>query len=356
MSVELRNFIVEHFNRDELLTFCADYFRDFYEDNEGNPITKAALARDLIEHCQHRSLIDALKANLQKERPEPFERKFGRTIISVVQPQPRNPQQIFLSYSIHDLRFAQRFAADLRAEGVPVWAAFDSIRPGESWTNAIDRGLSESGIFVVLLTPHSVSSQWVKTEVQFAIQEQQSGEGRLVPLMIQTCNVRQLSALLTTLQHIDFANGYEQGLAQTFQVLGLPVAASRIWNAIAQREAEERKQREQQENERAKEAEAQRLDEERKKQDKLEAKRLHEATLRQAEEERKQREQLEMQKAQEAEARRVAEERNQQEEQEVKRLREDAALRQNEKEISKNNKMRSNQSIKNKKRKRKDSI
>jgi hypothetical protein len=51
MTAELREFIVEHFSRDELLTFCADYFRDFYLDNEGSPISKTALARDLVEHC-----------------------------------------------------------------------------------------------------------------------------------------------------------------------------------------------------------------------------------------------------------------------------------------------------------------
>ena len=52
----------------------------------------------------------------------------------------------------------------------------DSIQPGEQWVSAIDRGLKESGLFVVVLSPDAVRSKWVKSETQWALQTQQRGE------------------------------------------------------------------------------------------------------------------------------------------------------------------------------------
>ncbi|MCP4358720.1 MAG: TIR domain-containing protein [Chloroflexi bacterium] len=54
---------------------------------------------------------------------------------------------------------AQQFAADLEAEGWAVWIAPDSIRPDEQWVEAIKRGLEESGIFMMLLSPKAVNSK-----------------------------------------------------------------------------------------------------------------------------------------------------------------------------------------------------
>jgi hypothetical protein len=52
--------------------------------------------------------------------------------------------QVFLSHSAKDAEFAARLATDLRAAGVPVWKATESILPGERWAEAIERGVSTS--------------------------------------------------------------------------------------------------------------------------------------------------------------------------------------------------------------------
>lgn len=219
MYAELREFINEHFSRDELMTFCADYFRDFYEDYEGSTITKTALARELVEHSMRRGEMPMLQAGLQNARPEPYVARFGRIVVAEVKAKPRNPRQVFLSYSTQDLGFAQRLADDLRAKGLPVWAAFDSIRPGESWTSAINRGLSESGIYVVVLSKHSVRSTWVKTETGIALTEHKRGTTLVIPLLVQECDVKQLSPLLTTIQLVDFRNDFAVSLANLLAVL-----------------------------------------------------------------------------------------------------------------------------------------
>ena len=88
---QLRDFMVEHFSREELMTFCADYFGDFYQDNEGSNVTKSALTRDLVEYCEQRDLMHALKANLQQARARPYLAQFKRVLIAEVKPQPRHP-------------------------------------------------------------------------------------------------------------------------------------------------------------------------------------------------------------------------------------------------------------------------
>ena len=49
-------------------------------------------------------------------------------------------RQVFIIHEYDDAPFAHRLAADLQRLGVPVWIAPESIVPGESWVDAIERG------------------------------------------------------------------------------------------------------------------------------------------------------------------------------------------------------------------------
>ena len=219
--IQLRDFIVEHFNRAELWLFCHDFFFDFYKDYDGTNLPLTTLALRLIEHCENRDAVAHLRANLQRQRPQPYADAFGTLRVPEVKAQPRNPRQVFLSHAHEDADFAHRLAADLRAAGLAVWMTPDSIQPGESWVSAIDRGLSECGLFGVVLTPDAVKSSWVKLETQYAIQAQQQGHAQLAPLLVKPCEVGQLSSLLTLLQYVNFERGYGQGLEAVCRLFGV---------------------------------------------------------------------------------------------------------------------------------------
>ncbi|NJM39483.1 MAG: SUMF1/EgtB/PvdO family nonheme iron enzyme [Anaerolineae bacterium] len=79
--------------------------------------------------------------------------------------------------------------------------------------------MQESGIFVVALTPNAVRSDWVKQETAYALSHQK--QMQVFPLLVQACEVEQLSGLLTTLQFVDFERGYDEGLAKLCRALGL---------------------------------------------------------------------------------------------------------------------------------------
>jgi formylglycine-generating enzyme required for sulfatase activity len=212
---ELRDFIVQRFNRDELGTLCGDYFTDFYLDYEGTNLTLTVLTNKLIEHCERRDLLDNLRAAVHKARPELYEKQFGRPRVTEVRMRPRDPNQVFLSYAHEDAELARRVSDDLRAAGLAVWMAPESIQPGELWAKAIDRGLRESGIFVVMLTPNAAASSWVEHEILVAVQFERNRQMRhLIPLLAQPCDLNRLPALLQSYQAVDLVNRYDYGLSQ----------------------------------------------------------------------------------------------------------------------------------------------
>ena len=219
--IELRTFIVERFKRDELGMLCSDYFLDFYRDYDGTDITLTTLAEALVAHCERRSHLEQLRYALHAARTKPYEASFGAFIAAEVLSKPRNPKQAFLSYAHKDEMLARTLAAELRAAGLAVWIAADGIQPGEKWAEAIDRGLSESGIFIVLLTPNSATSKWVKHEIYLAIQAHMRDEMQIFPLKMTACDDRAFPASLSAFQFVSFESDYAQGRQTLFKQLGV---------------------------------------------------------------------------------------------------------------------------------------
>ncbi len=217
---ELRQFLVDHFSREEIEVFCADYFRDVYSDFEGSAMSKTQWAHKLVDYCQRRSLMPRLRAALQKERHEPFTQRFALVPDAGAARVSHDKRRIFISHAHEDQRVAQRLAGDLRKQGHDVWIAPDSIEPGESWVSAIDRGLHGCGIFLALLSPAAVKSQWVRSETRVAIQLEHQKKMRVLPVMLKRCDTLDLSTFIASYQIISFANRYEKALPELLVELG----------------------------------------------------------------------------------------------------------------------------------------
>lgn len=214
---QLREFIKQYFTDDELADLCFDYFPEVqHEFAEG--MTKGSRIRLLITYAENRNLQENLRVALYKSRPEGYLHEFGRPIATEPPPpQPqRDPNQLFVSHAHQDAEFAHRLANDLKAHGCRVWIAPESIHPGEKWAEAIDRGLQESGVFILVLTPHAVRSTWVRDETYAAIQFEKQGLGRVITLDVDEANAPPLWALR---QNISFQSDYERGLQALLQAL-----------------------------------------------------------------------------------------------------------------------------------------
>lgn len=191
-TAEIRKFLTEFFNDEELTSLCYDYFRDVYLDFALG-MSKGQKIQRLIEYCGQREAIPKLLAAMAAERASQYAGRFGAPVAAAApaaaQPRSgRDPRQVFVSHAHEDKDFAQRLATDLRANGWRVWISPDSILPGEKWVDAIERGLATSGVFVVALTPAAIRSRWVKTETNVAITLEHRELVRLVPLDVETCD------------------------------------------------------------------------------------------------------------------------------------------------------------------------
>lgn len=210
---DLREFIVDHFSHDEMMVLCADHYPDFYRIHPGRDINMQIWAMELIVFCEHLSIVDNLCVVLRDKRDKSWLSKFGSASFNATKNITRNPQQVFISHArIADGVIANKIAQDLRLWDVPVWIAPGSLVSGEKWLSGIERGMQESGIFVLLLSKAAASSEWVKLETEEAIEMKVKGQMKLIAVDYEECNWDQLSLFVKRFQAVNFRNRYEDGL------------------------------------------------------------------------------------------------------------------------------------------------
>lgn len=77
---------------------------------------------------------------------------------------------VFISHSSRDKTIADAVCATLEARGIRCWIAPRDIRPGESWSEAIIRGLKGCRAVVLVFSSHANDSPQVEREVQYAFE------------------------------------------------------------------------------------------------------------------------------------------------------------------------------------------
>jgi TIR domain/Pentapeptide repeats (8 copies) len=71
----------------------------------------------------------------------------------------------FISYSSKDEEFAQRIFADLQQQGVRCWFAPHHVQAGKKLREQIDVAIRLHEKLLLILSPDSINSEWVKTEI-----------------------------------------------------------------------------------------------------------------------------------------------------------------------------------------------
>jgi hypothetical protein len=74
----------------------------------------------------------------------------------------------FVSYSTADQLFADRLYADLQANAVRCWFAPHSIKGGRKIREQIDEAIRLHDRLLLILSDHSMTSEWVQTEISNA--------------------------------------------------------------------------------------------------------------------------------------------------------------------------------------------
>jgi len=95
--------------------------------------------------------------------------------IGYIQSLVANPIEFyscFISYSTNDQDFADRLHADLQSRGVRCWFAPHDVQGGKKIHDQIDEAIRIYDRLLLILSEHSMNSEWVKTEIAHARQKE----------------------------------------------------------------------------------------------------------------------------------------------------------------------------------------
>ena len=104
------------------------------------------------------------------------------------------------------MRFIARF---LRAQGMKVWVDNEKLIPGTPiWEDAIEKAIRDSAAVLVILSPDSKSSEWVRREISLADQHRK----RVFPVLASGDENSSITLRLINRQYVDIRQNKEKGL------------------------------------------------------------------------------------------------------------------------------------------------
>lgn len=137
------------------------------------------------------------------------------------------PKEVFLSHSSQDREITERIAETVRNHGIPVWYSATNIRGAQQWHDEIGKALKRCDFFIVLLSNSSISSQWVKRELSYALNHAQYTE-KILPITLEACDYESLSWTLESFQMIDLAGDYEEGCRNIMNTWGFGLELDKL--------------------------------------------------------------------------------------------------------------------------------
>ena len=122
--------------------------------------------------------------------------------------------KIFISYSRKDMDFVRKLAGDLETAGYDVWWDITDLEGGDDWVSTIPSAIASSQYFIVVLTPNSIESEWVRKEYTQALTLRK----KIIPVMLVPCSI---PFALNTINFVNFAVGeYEDNFKKLLSPLG----------------------------------------------------------------------------------------------------------------------------------------
>jgi len=125
--------------------------------------------------------------------------------------------RIFLSHSSEDRVFVNTLALDLKSRGFDVWYSEWELGVGDSLATAIQTGIAEASWLIVVLSPESVKSRWVREELNAGF-ARQLAEDRvyILPVLHKDC---EIPIFLRDRIYADFRHGYSTALQKLLWTL-----------------------------------------------------------------------------------------------------------------------------------------
>ena len=185
---------------------------------------------DTITHLAPSHISIATIYRSQGDIPEAFLRGAGISdsyiaYIHSLLVQPIDYYTCFISYASKDEAFAKRLYADLQSKGVRCWFAPEDMKIGDKIRQRIDESIRVYDKLLLVLSEHSVQSQWVEQEVETALAKEREGQPHILfPIRLDETVMQRADgwpALIRNTRHIgDFTRWeYHKDYQQAFERL-----------------------------------------------------------------------------------------------------------------------------------------
>src|SRR5262249_41691761 len=112
------------------------------------------------------------------------------------------PVTVFVSHSGHDRNWVEEeIVALLSSNRIEPWYSKTSISTASQWEREILKGMKSCEWFLLVVSPRAAESEWVKDELNWALYHRPT---RVVPVIMEDCNLWEFHIRLPRIQHIDF--------------------------------------------------------------------------------------------------------------------------------------------------------
>lgn len=126
---------------------------------------------------------------------------------------------VFISHATEDRPFIDReIVGSLGSHGVETWYAKEDIQGSEEWDRCILEGLRSSDWFLLVMSPRSAQSKWVKAEVDWAVKNRWE---RFIPVLMEDCDPESFHLWLARLQYVDFTRDKDEARRNLLAIKGL---------------------------------------------------------------------------------------------------------------------------------------
>jgi hypothetical protein len=131
---------------------------------------------------------------------------------------------VFISYSHSDKGVAEKIAHELINRGINVWWDQWDLQPGDSLISKIfEFGLAKASHFLILLSPASVRSSWVKEELSIATIRRIEEVVRVIPVLVDGTEIpTPLRSLLWVDLRTDFDRGVDRIVNSILEISSKP--------------------------------------------------------------------------------------------------------------------------------------
>ena len=126
--------------------------------------------------------------------------------------------EAFISYSRQDRSVCELIEIHLANCGIVVWVDHKAIEPGQSWVDAIFRGLERADYVIVLVSSHSMNSKWVGKEIETALINSLSRtrSQTILPVLLEKF---EMPLSLRSIQLLDLSDGIPHNIPMISDVI-----------------------------------------------------------------------------------------------------------------------------------------